>query len=917
MAPKTTQKQTIQEFQTHFGTILDHAQTLVFIKDLDGRFLYANKSFIDLTGLTKKKVIGHFNHDIFPAELAERLDKSDKLLIKNEEIQHKRDPAFIHGVDYEFRTIKLPLYDDEGNFVAIGGLSNNMTQVRDQQRQIDTSQDLLKLVLENIPDNVTVRDEEARIIDVSKAFIESFSGTPKQDILDGSVFSHKPEKRAPDSTETVTQEKAGYSSFEDSNEIRLDTKEIDFKGPDDSHYLISISSDITEQVEEEETLEKLYTISRDTSYDLDTKMQESLKIICDFLNMEIGNISHIEDEIYTVVQTHNDQDQFQKGDQFKLKDTLCEVVHNHQSIQAWHDLGDSDKKGHSVSQKFGIKSHIGAPIFHEGRVYGTLGFTSTHKKDSPFTSRQRNVVKILSQIISYEIAVHNVIRQLEDKDQRYELSALASKSIMWDWDTKTDQLSWAGQSYVILGYDNDHELPATSLEFFEELLHPDDRELVKGAFTEHFKNKTPINLEARAKAKSGDYIWFIAKAQAQWDEDGFAEKVFGSMTSISEQKEMQIALRESEQKFKIAYNNSPMGIAIVGLDGAFLDVNPEICNILGYDKDELMEMSFQEITHPDDLDKDLIHTEKLKKREISNYQTEKKYLHKDGHVIWALVKVGLAWDDDQNPLYFIPQLIDITARKEALENERQSHKMAALGQLAGGIAHELNNLLQPALMGAEMIAKRLPDDADKDLFKYVDLIVNSSLKSSEIIDDVLAFSRLDSGSRTVLPIAKSALEACEFSKELLPKTVTINLNGFEDAGGENARINNSDFTRIMTNLMVNAYHAGGPKVRIDVDYELLNLKEADAGILNLRAGLYAKISFADNGSGIPLEVMDHVFDPFFTTKDNEGTGLGLPIVYGIIQNWHGTITIESKVGTGTSFFIYIPVHEDSSEEYSI
>lgn len=902
---KDKQNEALRPSREHFQAVIDSAPFAIFIKDLRGRYVMANKMCADILEVPQSEILGKHDTQLFPPESAQRLVEEDKQVIENAVRLEYENALEIHGEIYDFQNVKIPIFNKHGRIVGVGGIANNITHLKSQQRQFDSSQNFLKLVLENIPDYVTVQDENARIIDANKAFIETFSSETNQDILDDKIYSHTP-KAVKSLTDNITN-KAGFNSFTESHDLKLHTREINFTGPDDSHYLLSISSDITEQIQEEDTLEHIYRVAQNSDLSFDKKMKEVLNITNEYLGTKIALIAHIQDNVCTIAHSNSQRKAFKKGQSHPLKDMLCFYTHSYQSIQAYKNIADSELAHCEAHTEMGLKTYIGAPIFVEGKIFGTVSFSDLHKRKTNFTSREKNVVKLLAQLISYEVAVSNVIEVLKTRDKRYEFAALASRTVLWDWHIDTDEILWAGRSHLLMGYKKDRDLPNSSLEFFDTILHPDDRDLVKSSFANHFKTKDPFNLEVRIKAGTGEYNWYQVRAEAQWGADGQAIRVSGSITNITKQKEMQMALRDSEEKFRIAYENSPMGFALVGLDGSFLDVNPTLCEMLGYTKDELLKTDFQRLTHPDDLGKGLDFINSINSGKPISFQIEKRYLHKDGHVIWAILKTGVIYSDDGEAEYLISQILDITARKEALENERQSHKMAALGQLAGGIAHELNNLLQPALMSAEMIARKLPDNADPEIQKYINLIVNSSLKSSEIIDDVLAFSRLDSGSRSRLPIAQSAREACEFAQELLPKTIKINITGFENNKGEKALINNSDFTRIMTNLMINAYHAGGPKVKIDIDYKLISLSDKKADILNLKAGDYAQITVTDNGSGIEPDVLDHVFDPFFTTKDNEGTGLGLPIVFGIIQNWHGMITIDSEVRKGTSFKIYIPI----------
>src|ERR687898_3006506 len=146
-------------------------------------------------------------------------------------------------------------------------------------------------------------------------------------------------------------------------------------------------------------------------------------------------------------------------------------------------------------------------------------------------------------------------------------------------------------------------------------------------------------------------------------EDG--ERMFtGVIRDVTERKRAESALRESEQRFRGSFERAATGMALMGTDGRFLRVNKSLCEVLGYTEKELLGKTFQEITHPDDLEVDLEHLRELLAGEVRTYQTEKRYLHQDGHVVWALLSVSVVQDEEDEPLYFVSQIQDVSERKK-------------------------------------------------------------------------------------------------------------------------------------------------------------------------------------------------------------------------------------------------------------
>src|SRR5215213_10435277 len=175
----------------------------------------------------------------------------------------------------------------------------------------------------------------------------------------------------------------------------------------------------------------------------------------------------------------------------------------------------------------------------------------------------------------------------------------------------------------------------------------------------------------------------IEMSLGETHEDG--ERLFtGVIRDVTERKRAESALRESEQRFRGSFERAATGMALVGTDGRFLRVNRSLCEILGYTERELLRKTFQEITHPDDLDVDLEHLRRLLAREVRTYQTEKRYLHQDGHVVWVLLSASVVHDEEGEPLYFVSQIQDVTERKKFEEAlERLSHQHEKVLEAAG------------------------------------------------------------------------------------------------------------------------------------------------------------------------------------------------------------------------------------------
>ncbi len=250
--------------------------------------------------------------------------------------------------------------------------------------------------------------------------------------------------------------------------------------------------------------------------------------------------------------------------------------------------------------------------------------------------------------------------------------------------------------------------------------------------------------------------------------------------------------------------------------------------------------------------------------------------------------------------------------------ERQRHKMESLGQLAGGVAHELNNVLQPIFFAIDTIQRR--SEGDPLIIESSQKITSCVTRAADIIDDILAFARQDSDRLDFLNINETFDHSLTFAVGLLPKTIIVHVNA-EKRPSYWSWINKTDLVRVFTNLLSNAVDAMNNKGDIHVSLKYLSIlsqgrSKPDIIGEDLAPGQYACISVRDEGGGLDTTELESIFDPFFTTKDiGEGTGLGLAIVYNIIKNWHGGIEVEAIDGQGTEFSFYIPVYRTGEDSY--
>jgi PAS domain S-box-containing protein len=254
---------------------------------------------------------------------------------------------------------------------------------------------------------------------------------------------------------------------------------------------------------------------------------------------------------------------------------------------------------------------------------------------------------------------------------------------------------------------------------------------------------------------------------------------------------------------------------------------------------------------------------------------------------------------------------DVTemSRREAIERERQ--KLVALGELAGGVAHELNNLLQPILSLTELARDRMEGEAvgteeRRDMCDDFTSVLEYARQAREIVRKILLFARKDTPGLAEVDFAEAVGRSVAFLRDLLPPAVVLETHIAPSLVGR-ASINRVELTQLITNIAVNAAQAMEGKGVLTVALASAELSASEAAVSGVAAGRHFVLSITDTGCGMSEAVKARIFEPFFTTKPiGQGTGLGLSVAHGILRSWNGAISVESSAGQGTSFTLIIP-----------
>ncbi len=385
------------------------------------------------------------------------------------------------------------------------------------------------------------------------------------------------------------------------------------------------------------------------------------------------------------------------------------------------------------------------------------------------------------------------------------------------------------------------------------------------------------------------------------EEQSLFRELIGDLGYALHGLETEARRREEQTKFQSYVEHAPYGILIVDGEGRFLDANPGASRITGYTREELLTLRIPDLAPPGELDAAMHHFQAVVETGYRDGQLG--YVQKDGTIKqWRVLAVALG--EDRN-LGFAE---DVTERESLEAQLRTAQKMEAVGRLAGGVAHDFNNLLMAILGYVDLARDSLSPDhpAREDL----DEVTRNAQRSADLTRQLLAFARQQTVAPKLLDLNNTIASMLKLLQRLLGEDIAIAWMPARSTAP--VMMDPSQVDQILANLCVNARDAIKGTGKLAIETEMVTI---DAGYCEHHAeavpGDYVMLAVSDTGCGMSPDTLEKIFEPFFTTKGvGQGTGLGLPTVYGIVKQNGGFINVYSEAGQGTTFRIYIPRAQD-------
>jgi PAS domain S-box-containing protein len=461
----------------------------------------------------------------------------------------------------------------------------------------------------------------------------------------------------------------------------------------------------------------------------------------------------------------------------------------------------------------------------------------------------------------------------------------------------------------ILGYTPEEAVELT----LEEILTAESLTLfmnfLKGELAADKRGQAPTRsrtLELEQYRRDGSTIWVEISTAVMTGADGRPEEILGVTRDITERKLAEAALRESQERYLSILEASPDPVVLHDTDGNVVYINPAFTRVFGWTLDDL---SGQQIDFvPEEAWDATSRRINQIKRGLSFHGFETRRLNKEGKLLDISMSAAAWRDSEGKPSGSVITLRDITEQKKMEVQLQHARKMEAVGTLAGGVAHDFNNVLQ-AISGYVqlMLRHKAPDDPENGHLQAIDQAIS---RAGMMINQLLTVSRKLESKPVPVDLGQMVHDVCRLLERTVPKMIDIEISNPPNLKPVYA--DPTQVEQIILNLGGNARDAmpdGGKLV-----FSTGNLEVKDGAVrphAEIAPGAYVTLAVSDTGVGMDADTADHIFEPFFTTKElGKGTGLGLATVYGIVKKHNGHITCDTGPGWGTTFTIYLPALAD-------
>lgn len=922
--------------------IMNNAQALILVRDHASKLIYANKAYCDLFGSSLEDLLEHpEKHQIEAPDKARFIDQ-DLQVIRLKLPIDIEETVTVNGEERIYVTKKFPIFSETGDVEAVGGISIDASDRHAAEQQLKQSEARFRAAFEKSAVGLTMLNEQGRYINVNARMCK-ITGYSRDELLSMSVLDIT-------ISEDIEREKALLKSMLQGAETSA-TREKRYIHKDGSIVYVRVSSSIV--VGENGTFEYFINVVEDINAQVQAQRNIALQRDRFRQYLDVSGtlivVLDVQGTILTINRFALDLLQYEEEEllgqnwfDIAIPEDRRESMREIAGKVASKDLSVAGNYENEIVTRTGERRLISWSNTYLENEYGnTQSLLSSGIDITEIRQNQNNLLKANAALRAIsrcnEVLVHASNEEQLLSEICRTIVEEAEFSLAWVTLFDADKVSRV-MPVSIFGYGQD-AIPVLADDVvammirnagvavvINDLAH-DERVAYSDADVEKYGLRSLCALPLHDKGEAFGALFIGAPIRDAFNKreidllhelsDDLSYGILSLQTELDRQT-AQIEREKSERRAEVLIQNAYDAIISADAQGCIVQFNPAAETLFNISSKEAIGQNLKDVLIPERFHE--AHQQGfdrfVRAKNHSNFGTRFELIAKRTDGVEFPIELALSAMSSDDGEVCSAVIRDISDRKEAERQRRQAQNMESLGNMAGGIAHDINNMLLPIMTLTGMVKRTLEPDSPNAV--KLNKVLQAADHMSELIKGILKFSRQSDPKFENVCIQDVINEALDLIEQTTLKTVTISKT-IEDFP-ELVYMDAGQITSALINLVSNSSYAmAGHTGHVEIRLEKVRMSKAmllmNADIKN---GYFARISVIDDGEGIPDAVLSRVIDPFFTTKaPGEGTGLGLAMVHGIVTAHGGALDITSKVGEGTRVDLYLPLKIDESVKESL